>query len=85
MIRTHIVKCLDVGGTPDEIARRVCGMLSCECSLDNGNGWYDDDPEMADSGLNQAEVEWLSLVAPEREARIRELEARWDVEDGKGN
>lgn len=84
-IRENLVKCLEGGGTPDEVARRICGMLSCECSLDNGNGWYDDDPDMADDGLNQAEGEWLAAVGPEREkateAALEELAARWAWED----
>jgi hypothetical protein len=68
MIRPTIARIIEKCATFDEAARMICGYLSCECGLDNGNGWYDDDPEMslgddagedAESGLSKAEEAWL--------------------------
>lgn len=68
-IRSTLTDIIAAGGDPDAVARTIIGFLSCECSLDNGNGWYDDDPEMsesdeadpdAESGLSKAENAWLT-------------------------
>jgi hypothetical protein len=58
-IRETIADIIAGKGAADKKARLICGYLSCEIGLDNGNGWYDDDPEMADDGLLEAETAWL--------------------------
>ncbi len=62
-IRQTIAFIIDSDRTPGDAARLICGYLSCECGLDNGNGWYDDDPEMSqEGGLARAEETWLKLT-----------------------
>ncbi len=64
MIRQTIASIIaNPGMLPGDAARLICGFLSCECGLDNGNGWYDDDPEMSvEGGLARAEAAWLKRM-----------------------
>lgn len=58
-IRETLTAIISGSGDADEKARLICGYLSCEVGVDNGNGWYDNDEEMATGGLEEAEELWM--------------------------
>lgn len=81
-VRGDILACVTAGKPPEEITELIMGFLSVRCGLDNGNGWYDDDPAMADDGLEKAEVAWAKFrVSIGKASPLETIMAGGEIDD----